>query len=257
MVDLTNKTALITGATSGIGKSCAYLFAKSGTNLIITARRYKRLKEIADDIVSKYNVNCRYFKMDVRDKQEVHTVIKRISETKETINILINNAGLAKGLETVQEATLEYWEEMIDTNIKGLLYITREILPIMLKQNFGHIINIGSIAGHEVYPKGSVYCATKFAVNALTQGIRIDTLGSSVRVSTIDPGAVETEFSTVRFDGDEKRAEKVYQGMTPLTPDDVAEAVIWVSNRPKHVSIHEVIIMPSDQATTTRVNRRS
>ncbi|MHA2104762.1 MAG: SDR family NAD(P)-dependent oxidoreductase [Candidatus Hodarchaeales archaeon] len=257
MVELANKTVLITGATSGIGKSCAYLFAKSGANLIITARRYQRLKEIANNIVSKYKVNCNYFKIDVRDKEEVNTVIKQISEKHENIDFLINNAGLAKGLETVQEATLEYWEEMIDTNIKGLLYMTRGILPIMLKQDFGHIINIGSIAGHEVYPKGSVYCATKFAVNALTQGIRIDVIGSPIRVSTIDPGAVETEFSTVRFNGDEDRAEKVYQGMTPLTPDDVAEAVVWVSNRPKHVSIHEVIIMPSDQATTTRVNRRS
>jgi NADP-dependent 3-hydroxy acid dehydrogenase YdfG len=194
--------------------------------------------------------------MDVREKKEVNSVIKQISEKQEIIDFLINNAGLAKGLETVQEATLDHWEEMIDTNVKGLLYMTRGILPIMLKQSFGHIINIGSIAGHEVYPKGSVYCATKFAVNALTQGIRIDVMGSPIRVSTIDPGTVETEFSTVRFDGDEERAEKVYQGMTPLTPDDVAEAVVWVSNRPKHVSIHEVIIMPQVQATATRVFRK-
>jgi len=256
MIDLTKKNILITGASSGIGKSCAYKFAKEGSNIILTARRVDKLKEIAGDLTKNYNVKCEYFELDVRDKNKVNETIEQILDQFSNIDILINSAGLAKGLESVQDATVEYWDEMIDTNIKGLLYMTREILPIMINYNSGHIINIGSIAGHEVYPKGSVYCATKFAVNALTQGIRIDVMGTPIRVSTIDPGAVDTEFSLVRFEGDKDRADKVYKGIIPLTPDDVAEAVLWVASRPKHVSIHEVIIMPQVQATATRVFRK-
>jgi NADP-dependent 3-hydroxy acid dehydrogenase YdfG len=202
-------------------------------------------------------VDIHAFALDVSQLEQVQDAIATLPPSWQNIDILINNAGLAAGLETIQDGNIEDWEQMIDTNVKGLLYITKTVLPQMIAKNSGHIINIGSVAGHTVYPKGVVYCATKHAVNALTQGLRMDLFGSKIRVSSIDPGAVETNFSLVRFKGDVEKAAAVYQGMDPLTPDDIADTILYCVTRPSHINISEIIIMPTDQAAATMVARKS
>jgi 3-hydroxy acid dehydrogenase / malonic semialdehyde reductase len=246
----------ITGATSGIGKSTAEIFAKNGYDLIITGRRQERLSEFKKHLERSFNVKVSDLCFDVRHVSEVEKAIDSLSSENKKIDILVNNAGLAAGLSSIQDGLISHWERMIDTNIKGLLYITKAISNLMIKKGGGHIINIGSIAGKEVYANGNVYCATKHAVDALNKGMRIDLLAHNIKVTAINPGMVETEFSVVRFDGDEERAKKVYMGMEPLKPEDIAETIFWVVNRPAHVTINDVIIMPTMQASATNVIRK-
>jgi len=254
-MSLKNKIVFITGASSGIGRSCARAFAREGASILMTARRADRLNELAAALITEYGVPVHHFALDVRRQPEVERALTSLPEAWKTIDVLVNNAGLSRGLDKLHEGKLSDWEEMIDTNVKGLLYVSRVVLPGMVARSRGHVINIGSIAGHELYPGGNVYCASKFAVNALTRGLRLDLSGTNVRVSTVDPGMVETEFSVVRFHGDDERASKVYQGLTPLSADDVADAVLYCATRPPHVNISEVIIMPTAQASPTVVHR--
>ena len=247
--------ALITGATSGIGKSTALEFAKNGYNLIITGRRQERLTEFKALLVKEYGIKVLELCFDVRDEKQVAEAINSIPSDFKTIDVLVNNAGLAAGLSAIQDGKMSHWEQMIDTNIKGLLYVTKHISQIMIQNKKGHIINIGSIAGKEVYANGNVYCATKHAVDALNKGMRIDLLPHGIRVSAVNPGMVETEFSIVRFDGDEERAKKVYENIVPLKPEDIAETIYWMASRPAHVNINDVIIMPTIQANSTTVLR--
>ncbi len=251
-----NKIAFITGATSGIGKASAELFAKNGYNVIITGRRKDRLEELSNHLTSTYKIDVLPLNFDVRILKEVEAAIKFIPDNWKNIHVLLNNAGLAAGLGTIQEGVMDDWERMIDTNMKGLLYITRNIAPLMIANGHGHIINIGSIAGKEVYANGNVYCATKHAVDALNKGMRIDLLPHNIKVTAINPGMVETEFSVVRFNGDEERAKNVYKGLQPLLPEDIAETVLWVASRPAHVNINDIIIMPSVQANSTTAIRK-
>ena len=255
MESLKNKVVLITGASSGIGKACAYAFAKEGANLILTARRLERLNEIAKSLMKENNIKIITIEIDVRDYKKVKNIFSNLSEEWKEIDILINNAGLARGLAKLYEGEIEHWEEMIDSNIKGLLYVTRLILPAMVEKKSGHIINIGSTAGHEVYKNGNVYCATKYAVKALTQSIRLDVLDKNIKVSAVDPGMVRTEFSDVRFSGNKEKVDKVYEGVVPLSAEDVAEAVLFCANRPSHVNINEVILTCSAQASSTQIYR--
>ena len=250
-----NKIVLVTGASSGIGAACARIFAGAGAKLILAARRKQRLQEL----VEKLNLSPSQFyllELDVRDRAAVESVISSLPSQWSVIDVLINNAGLSRGLDKLYEADFQDWEEMIDTNIKGLLYMTRYIVPDMISRGEGHIINIGSIAGHQTYPGGNVYCGTKAAVKSISEGLKQDLLGTPVRVTSVDPGLVETEFSEVRFHGDSDRAKKVYQGLTPLTPDDVADVVFFCATRPVHVNINDVILMPTDQASATLVHRQ-
>lgn len=253
---LKNKVIFITGASSGIGTACAKQFAAVGAKLLLCARRLDILNKLRAQLQGEYGVDVHTFSLDVRQSEHVIETLKKLPAKWQNVDVLINNAGLAAGLDPIQQGSLQDWEDMINTNIKGLLYVTREILPQMVERNTGHIINIGSIAGHQVYPKGAVYCATKQAVNALSNGLRMDLFGTKIRVSTVDPGAVETSFSAVRFKGDTKRAAAVYEGMEPLRPDDVADAIIYCATRPPHVNISEIIIMPTDQASATMIARK-
>ena len=247
---------LITGATSGIGKSTAQLFAKNGHDLIITGRREDRLKEIKTQLESDFKIKITTLCFDIRKLSEVENAISTLSSENKKIDVLVNNAGLAAGLGPIQSGNIDHWERMIDTNIKGLLYISRAISNLMIENKKGHIINIGSIAGKEVYANGNVYCATKHAVDALNKAMRIDLLTHNIKVTAINPGMVETEFSIVRFDGDSDKAKKVYEGLQPLTPEDIAETIYWVANIPPHVNINDIIIMPTVQATATNVIRK-
>jgi len=248
--------ALITGATAGIGKATAELFAKNGYDLIITGRRQDRLDEFTNHLKSSYNVNVLSLCFDVRKLEEVEKAIGAISADWKKINVLVNNAGLAVGLGPIQEGIIDDWERMIDTNIKGLLYITRTVVPIMIENGFGHVVNIGSIAGKEVYANGNVYCATKHAVDALNKAMRIDMLPHNIKVTGIHPGMVETEFSIVRYKGDEERAKNVYKGLQPLLAEDIAETIYWAASRPAHVNISDVIITPTIQANATNTIRK-
>lgn len=247
--------ALITGATSGIGKSTALEFAKHGYDLIITGRRQERLTELKTELSQKYQVKVCDLCFDVRVEEQVNKSINSLPKDFKTIDVLVNNAGLAAGLSSIQQGKLEHWEQMIDTNIKGLLYVTKHVAALMIPHKKGHIINLGSIAGKEVYANGNVYCATKHAVDALNKGMRIDLLPHGIKVSSINPGMVETEFSIVRFDGDEERAKKVYENIMPLKPEDIAETIYWMASRPVHVNINDLIIMPTIQANSTTVLR--
>lgn len=250
------KIILITGATSGIGKACAEKFAQHNHNLIITGRRSERLKTLKDELEKAFKINVLCLNFDIRDKTAVESAINSLTGDWEKIDVLINNAGLAAGLDFVQTADMNDWEQMIDTNVKGLLYISKQVIPLMIQNNKGHIINIGSIAGKEVYPKGSVYCATKHAVDALTKGMRMDLLEYGIRVSQIAPGAVETEFSLVRFKGDKKAAENVYKGFQPLLAENIAEVTYFVSSMPDHVNINDLLIMPTAQANTAQLFKK-
>ncbi len=250
-----NRIVLITGASAGIGRACAETFAREGAQLILTARRADRLKVLSEDLMKRYAARCHSVPLDVTNRAAVETAIANLPEEWAAIDILINNAGLARGLDKLHEASPDDWEEMIDTNIKGLLYVSRAVVPGMVGRNRGHIINLGSIAGHEVYPGGNVYCATKHAVRALSKGLMIDLVDTPVRVSSVDPGLVETEFSIVRFRGNETRAKKVYENIKALKPEDIAETILFIATRPPHVNIGEVIIFPTHQAGATFVHR--
>lgn len=246
---------LITGASAGIGAACARAFAATGARLLLAARRTDRLETLAEELRQAHGTESHSLALDVRDSGAVAQALGGLPPEWSAIDVLVNNAGLGRGLEPLQEGRTEDWDEMINTNLKGLLYTTRAVIPGMVERGRGHVVNIGSVAGHEVYPGGAVYCATKHAVDAITRGLRMDLLGTGVRVSTVDPGMVESEFSTVRFGGDRERANRVYAGMTPLTPDDIADAVLWCATRPPHVNIDEIILKPTDQASATRVHR--
>lgn len=248
---------LVTGATSGIGKSTAEIFAKNGYDIIITGRRKDRLDSFAEQLRNTYQVKVLPLCFDVRKVKEVENAIGGLPKEFKSIDILVNNAGLAAGLSAINNGELDHWERMIDTNIKGLLYVTREVCKVMIERKSGHIINIGSIAGKEVYANGNVYCATKHAVDALNKGMRIDLLPHHIKVTAVNPGMVETEFSIVRFDGDKERAKKVYEDLQPLKPEDIAETIFWAANRPAHVNINDIIIMPSVQASATNVIRET
>jgi 3-hydroxy acid dehydrogenase / malonic semialdehyde reductase len=255
MIDLSQKTVFITGASSGIGLACAYAFARQDARLIIAARRKERIEALAQELNRVHDTEVLTIQLDVRNQPAVEKAVKDLPPNWKDIDILVNNAGLSRGLDKLYEGKLEDWEEMIDTNIKGLLYVSRAVIPGMVARGKGTIINIGSIAGHEVYPGGNVYCATKFAVDALTRGLRHDLVDTPIRVCTVDPGLVETEFSVVRFRGNEQRAKTVYQNLSPLTGADVADAVLYCASRPPHVQIAEMIILPTNQASATLVHR--
>jgi serine 3-dehydrogenase len=254
-IDLTDRCVLVTGASSGIGKSCAEAFAVKGCRLVLAARRKDRLEELATDLRRSNEVDILTAALDVRDRQAVDTWYSGLEPEWRGVDILVNNAGLSRGLSPLYEGEVDDWEEMIDTNVKGLLYVTRAILPGMVARGHGHVINIGSIAGHEVYPGGNVYCATKHAVTAINRGLGIDTLGTGVRVSSVDPGMVETEFSLVRFRGDGERASAVYNGLEALSGEDVAEAVVFCATRPPRANVREMILMPAAQAAAVHAHR--
>ncbi len=256
MVSIANQTVLITGASSGIGAACAQVFAAAGARLILTARRMDRLETLAADLKTRYDSQTYLLNFDVSNRSAIEPALQSLPASWQTIDVLINNAGLSRGLSKLHEGEIDDWEEMIDTNVKGLLYITRAVLPGMVERGKGHVVNIGSIAGHYTYPNGNVYCASKAAVRALTEGLKMDLLGTPIRVSSVDPGLVETEFSQVRFHGDVDRAATVYAGLTPLTGEDVAEVVLFCVTRPAHVNVGDVILWPTDQAGPTLVNRR-
>jgi serine 3-dehydrogenase len=255
MTSLHGNSVLITGASSGIGAATAHAFAREKCNLLLAARRRDRIDQLARHLADKYAITAQAITLDVTKQKDVDAALASLSTTWEQIDILVNNAGLSRGLTKLQEGDIGDWEEMIDTNIKGLLYVTRSILPGMVKRKKGHIINIGSIAGHQLYPAGNVYCATKFAVRALSEGLRLDLLGTGVRVTSVDPGMVQTEFSQVRFHGDTERATAVYQGLQPLSADDVAEVILFCATRPPHVDVADIIVMPTDQASVNHAHR--
>lgn len=253
MSRLSDKIVFITGASSGIGEATARKFAEAGTKLILAARRYDRLQDLAKTL----STNCHLIELDVADKATVDAAVAGLPKEFQAIDILINNAGKARGLSKLHEGDPSDWEDMINTNVKGLLWVSRAVVPGMVQRGRGHVINIGSIAGHDVYPNGNVYCGTKHAVDAITKGLRMDLNGTNIRVSTVDPGLVETEFSLVRFHGDRDRASKTYQGYKPLTGDDIAETVLWIADRPEHVQIAEVIILPTAQASVNLTHKVS
>jgi len=244
---IAGKRVLITGASAGIGEACARLFAEKGADLVLVARREERVAELASELSAKHGVEAHAYPLDVADRTAVFAFVERIAQERLLPDILVNNAGKARGLDKLHEGDIDDWEDMIDTNVKGLLYVTRAVLPHMVARDSGHVINIGSIAGRWVYPKGAVYNATKFAVWALNEGMNMDLLGTKVRVSSVDPGLVETEFSEVRFHGDKERAGKVYADTTPLTGDDIADAVVYVANTPEHVDVINLVLMPTVQ----------
>jgi len=243
------KTIFITGATSGIGKACACAFARQAYRLILTGRRTERLAEVASHLQKMYGCEVLTLNFDVRDLNAVKSAIDNLPKDWQNIDVLINNAGLSLGLDFLHEGNPDDWDTMIDTNIKGLLYISRFVTPLLMQSTCPHIVNIGSIAGKEVYTRGNVYCATKFAVDALSRSMRIDLLAQGIKVSQIAPGAVETEFSEVRYKGDVQAAANVYKGFTPLKAEDVADAVLWVTGLPPHVNINDLVIMPIAQAS--------
>ncbi len=250
------KTAFITGATPGIGESCAHLFAKNGFRIVLNGRNPEKLKALTDVLVEKYNVPIIPVCFDVRDREAVRTAIEGLPAEVRGVDVLVNNAGLVLGVDKEHEGDLEEWDIVLDTNIKGLLNVTRLLVPYMVERGTGHIINIGSIAGDAAYAGGSVYCASKAAVKALTDGLRIDLVDTPLRVTNIKPGLVETNFSITRFHGDKAAADKVYQGIRPLTGDDVAEVVYWTATAPSHIQIAEVLLLPTHQATAGVVYRK-
>lgn len=247
--------AVITGATSGIGRATAVTLARNNFDVIITGRRNLKLDQVEEEIRSKTEADVLSMNFDIRDKQAVQDACDQLGGKWENVDVLVNNAGLAAGLSPIHEGSLDDWEQMIDTNLKGLLYLTRLIAPGMVKRCKGHIINLGSIAGKEAYEKGNVYNATKFAVDGLSQGMRIDLVEYGIKVTTINPGAVETEFSLVRFKWNQEEATKVYEGFTPLYAEDIAEAILFVVTRPHHVNIDDLVIMPTTQARSRKIIR--
>jgi NADP-dependent 3-hydroxy acid dehydrogenase YdfG len=253
---LRDRVVFVTGASSGIGRACARAFAGVGARLLLAARRGQRLALLASELRALGSPATHCLTLDVRERDQVARAVESLCDGWGEIEVLINNAGLSRGLGPLPEGQPADWDEMIDTNVKGLLHVDRAVLPGMVARGRGTVIHVGSIAGRELYPGGNVYCATKFAVRALTEGLRLDLLGSGVRVTSVDPGLVETEFSQVRFHGDVERAAAVYRGMRPLTPEDVAEVVLFAATRPPHVVLAEALVLPTDQASATRVHRR-
>ena len=252
---LSGSVVLITGASSGIGEACAFAFAAEGARLLLAARRVERIEALRGKLTEAGAADLHALGLDVRDRAAVEKTLGSLPADWQTIDVLVNNAGLSRGLDKLYEGNVEDWEEMIDTNVKGLLYVTRAVVPGMVQRGRGHVINLGSTAGEMTYPNGAVYCASKAAERAINDGLRQDVLGTAVRVTSIDPGMVETDFSRVRFHGDEERAAKVYQGVTPLTPEDVADAIVWAATRPAHVNIARVLMTPVDQANSLLFNR--
>ncbi|MBC8369404.1 MAG: SDR family NAD(P)-dependent oxidoreductase [Planctomycetes bacterium] len=250
-----NKTAFVTGASSGIGQAAAHQFAAAGFDLIISARRKSRIDELSRLLAEQHKVEVLALELDVREQPVVASTIAGLSKRWQKIDVLVNNAGLSRGLVPIDQGLISDWDEMLDTNVKGLLYMSRAVTPLMIKNGSGHVINVGSIAGHEVYPNGAVYCASKHAVDAITKGMRIDLCQHGIKVSTVDPGLVNTEFSNVRFHGDQQRADSTYNGMTPLSADDVASTILFMAQAPAHVNVAEVLLLPSDQAAATVVKR--
>ena len=255
MISVKDQIILITGASAGIGMSVARLFAEAGAKLILAARRQERLEQLGAELKGQFNSEIYLLPLDVRDRAAVESSLSSLPEPWSSVDILINNAGLSRGLDKLYQGSIEDWEEMIDANVKGLLYVTRSIVPGMVQRGRGHVVNIGSIAGRAAYPGGNVYCASKAAVRAISEGLKQDLLGTPVRVTEIQPGLVETEFSIVRFHGDTDRAQKVYEDLTPLTPDDIADVVFFAVTRSPHVNISEVLLVPTDQANATLVHR--
>jgi len=253
---LDGQLVFVTGASSGIGRACARAFAGVGARLLLAARRLERLESLEAELLEAGAPDVRSLRLDVRDRDEVSRAIEALPESWKEFEVLVASAGLSRGLETVQEGHIDNWDEMIDTNVKGLLHVDRSVLPHMIARGRGTVIHLGSIAGHQTYPGGNVYCATKYAVRALSEALRLDLLGTGVRVSTVDPGMVRTEFSEVRFHGARERAEAVYRGMQPLSAEDVAEVVLFVATRPPHVDLAQVLILPTDQASATSIRRR-
>jgi len=249
------KIVLITGATSGIGKACAKKFAAASHDIIITGRRKERLDELKTELESAHSISVLTLCFDVQDKEAVFTALKNLPTHWQNIQVLINNAGLALGRDSFENADLNDWETMLNTNVHGLLYVTKAVLPYMIAQKKGHIVNMGSVAGKEVYEKGNGYCASKFAVDALNRAMRIDLLKHNIKVTGVHPGAVETEFSLVRYKGDETTAATTYNGITPLTGDDVAEVIFYCTHLPAHVCINDLIITPTQQADAFYFNR--
>ena len=250
------KIALITGATSGIGEATAEVFAREGYNLILTGRRLERLDKLAAHLNKKYNIEVAVSSFDVRNREEVVDNLEKLPAKWKKVNVLVNNAGLSQGLDPIDKGSFDDWDIMIDTNIKGLLYVSKIVSNWMITNGHGHIVNIGSIAGIDVYANGNVYCASKHAVDALNKGMRIDLLSHGIKVTVIHPGAVETEFSEVRFKGDKARAKKVYDGFEPLVAADIAETIWFVVSRPAHVNINEMIVMPTAQANGSLIYRK-
>ena len=256
MGTLDDSVVFITGASAGIGEACAFAFATEGARLLLAARRIDRIEEAKPKLLAAGATDVHLFSLDVRDYKTVESAIAGLPIEWQAIDILVNNAGLSRGLDKLYEGKIQDWDEMIDTNVKGLLYVTRVVVPGMVQRGKGHVISLGSTAGEITYPNGAVYCATKAAERAISDGLREDVLGTPVRVTSIDPGMVETDFSLVRFHGDAERAAKVYQGLVPLTPADVADAIVWSATRPAHVNIARVVMTPIDQANSLLFNRK-
>ena len=256
MLSLKDRIVFVTGASAGIGEACARAFAAAGADILMCARRVGRLEKLGGELKRDFGARSHAFALDVRDREAVEQAIGGLPKDWKAVEVLVNNAGLSRGLDKLHEGLVSDWDEMIDANVKGLLYVSRAVIPGMVERGRGHVINIGSIAGREVYPKGNVYCATKYAVRALSTGMRLDLNGTPVRITEIAPGLTETEFSLVRFHGDAGRAEKVYQGYTPLRPEDIADAAVWCATRPLHVNIAEMLVLSTDQASTTLVHRK-
>lgn len=250
-----NKSVLITGASAGFGEATAREFARLGARLVLAARRDDRLKALAHELKASHGTESLCLSLDLRDVAASTKALNELTASWKAVDVLVNNAGLSRGLGKLHEGEMADWEEMIDVNIRGLLAVSRAVIPWMVERNSGHVINIGSIAGRDVYPGGNVYCATKYAVRALTKAMSLDLVGTPIRVSTVDPGLAETEFSLVRFRGDTVRAALPYQGLTPLSAADVAEAIVWTASRPQHVNVAELVIMPTAQRSPTVVHR--
>src|SRR5579871_1741639 len=249
------KIVFVTGASAGIGAATALAFAAQGARLLLAARRAEKLTEVASNVLERGAKAVYSFDLDVRDRDAVQKAIDRLPPEWAEIDILVNNAGLSRGLDKLYKGDIQDWEEMIDTNVKGLLYVTRAVVPGMVARGRGHVINLGSTAGEMTYPNGAVYCATKAAERAINDGLRQDVLGTPIRVTSVDPGMVETDFSLVRFHGDEERAAKVYKGVKPLTPEDVADVIVWTAGRPAHVNIARVLLTPVQQANSLLFHR--
>ncbi len=254
-ISIQGKIAFITGASAGIGRSTAFALARHGAKLLLCARSTDTLDVMRDELIQTGSADVRTFALDVRQRSEVEPALGGLPPEWRDIDILVNNAGLARGLAKLYQDDPDHWDEMIDTNVKGMLYVTRAVLPGMVERNRGHIVNLGSTAGWMAYAGGSVYCATKAAERILSEGIRIDLMGTNVRVTSIDPGMVETRFSEIRFGGDKERASKVYANTTPLTPDDVADAIAWAVTRPAHVNVSSVLLTPITQANAVTIHR--
>jgi 3-hydroxy acid dehydrogenase / malonic semialdehyde reductase len=256
-LSIKGQTALITGASSGIGAATAEALAAKGARLILAARRKERLHELSATLKEEHGTECLLIKLDVRHEAEVKEKLGKLPAEWAAVDILVNNAGLSRGLNPVHEGHVADWDEMVDTNVKGLLYVTRAVVPGMVERGRGHVVNIGSVAGRDPYAGGAVYCGSKAAVAMISRVLKIDLLGTGIRVTNVEPGMVETEFSVVRFHGDEERAKKVYQGLQPLAPEDVADAILWAVTRPLHVNVQDILLLATAQATATMAHRKT